>query len=815
MFKRKGFWFFVLFCLAGAGIGAYVVDQKLEPYREIAGEYDLSLVGKAEQMSFINDRQGRQIGTMFVENRYSLPLEEIPEIFVDAVLAQEDQRFYQHRGVDWTGVARAAYLNVKSGSVTQGAGTITMQLARKSFDLLGEARRREWSGYERKIIEAFVALKIEEHAHEELRVEFGDDLEGRQIAVKRKLLEDYLNLVPFGSGFYGVRSASLGYFGKEPQDLEIWECASIVACLKNPVRISPLRSIEENQKNRDHVIRRMALEQMITDSERDRFLKKPVVVDPKPIRRGKSYFYELVAAKARSLVGEDALSLGGYTIKTTIDADIQKAAEEAIKAQLLEVEQTEGYRHTKYDDYDRKEGPPKYLQGAALMIDHQAGEVLAHVGGRDYAHSQFDFIRNGRRPLGTGYFPFVYASAFEDGRHGASLVKDQRMNAKKLMVGGMVGVVGEWGMEILNPTYEDEITSREALKQSKISATVGLGLELGLEKVNETATKFGIPSRNERLLSRMLVGFDQASLPEVVSAYSAFPRGGQRVTEAQYITEIRDINGEIVFPVGGQKPRMKETQACSEAVAYQIHSVLNDVLATGNLRERSRGLIGGRFKGGGKSGTPYGFSDAWMAGYSNRVTCAVWAGFYEGGRKAIHDRAFAKDVAYPIWESMMNTAIAKFPSEEIERPESIEEVSICKVSGMRPTRYCNEETEDGSGRLSYRSTSYQEFLPRGLELGICAVHGGGVDIEELAKQARPQESFNTNPIKPQAPLLLGFDPYQSEKPTLAPEDDDADAYFADENSLIVEDRVRGERQALLRIRRPGRFQMPKQKVEVQ
>ena len=169
-FKRKGFWLFCLLCLIAVGFAARYGDRKLNPYREIAMEYNLERVGEKEEMSFIHDRGGVEIGTMFVENRFSLPLEEIPPVFVDAVLAQEDQRFYDHDGVDWVGVARAAWLNFQSGSITQGAGTITMQLARKSFDLLGEKRRREWTGYERKVVEAFVALRIEEAFPEEIGV---------------------------------------------------------------------------------------------------------------------------------------------------------------------------------------------------------------------------------------------------------------------------------------------------------------------------------------------------------------------------------------------------------------------------------------------------------------------------------------------------------------------------------------------------------------------------------------------------------------------------------------------------------------------
>lgn len=795
-------------CLILAGVAGYIGNGKLDPYREIANGYDLKLVGEKEEMSFIHDRSGTEIGTMFVENRFSIPLDEIPPVFVNAVLAQEDQRFYEHDGVDWVGVARAAWLNLQSGSITQGAGTITMQLARKSFDLLGEAQRNEWSGYERKIIEAFVAIRIEEHFRAQLKSEYPDD-DARKQAAKEDILEMYLNLVPFGSGFYGVRSAALGYFGKEPKDLTISESASIVACLKNPQRISPLNDLAENKANRDMVLKRMALEKMITNQERDAMMAKPVVVNPNPIRRGKSFLYEIVAEQARALVGVEALSRGGYIIRTTIDAAVQKAAEESMEQKLREVEASEGYQHARLVDHDESAERPEYLQGATLMIDHETGEVIAHVGGRNYAHSQYDFVENGSRPVGTAFFPFVYASAFENGRHPATLVTDEQMDLRKLGVGGLEGVAGEWGMEIANPSYEGEITLRRALNVSKIAATVELGQEVGLDNVLASSEAFGLSLPSDKLLNRMLVGFDDLSMPEVVSAYSTFPRGGSRVTARHYILEIRDIDGQIVYPVGGNGPQMAAKPVCSDAAAFQVHSVLNDVLRTGNLAKSAEGLKPGLLLGGGKTGTPYGLTDAWMVGYNSRVTCAVWVGFYEGEHGVIHDQAFAKNVAYPIWEKMMNASQPAFAGREILPPKSIEKVAICRVSGMRPTRYCNESVVDPlTGQISFPTTSYPEFLRAGQEIGICAFHGGGVDIEALAGQAAVGETLNAIPIKSKVPLLLGFDPYNSETPTLGIKDDSAEAWISDGDVLIVEDQVRGEREALIKLPLPPQFVLP-------
>ena len=814
-FKRKGFWLFCLLCLIVVGFAARFGDRKLNPYREIAMEYNLERVGEKEEMSFIHDRGGVEIGTMFVENRFSLPLEEIPPVFVDAVLAQEDQRFYTHDGVDWVGVARAAWLNFQSGSITQGAGTITMQLARKSFDLLGEKRRREWTGYERKVVEAFVALRIEEHFQRKLESKFPNDQEARKKAAKEDILEMYLNLVPFGSGFYGVRSASLGYFGKEPEDLTISESASIVACLKNPQRISPLNNLDENKKNRDMVINRMALEGMISRLDRNKMISDPVVLNPNPIRRGKTFLYEIVAEQARDLVGEEALSRGGYTIRTTIDASVQWAAEQKMASQLLQVENQDGYKHPRYSEYKKSNGPPKYLQGATLMIDHENGEVIAHVGGRNFAHSQYDFIENGSRPLGTAFFPFVYATGFERGKHPATMLNDEQMDLRKLQVGGLEGVAGEWGMEITNPGYEGKITSRRALATSKIAATVELGQKIGLSKVHAVAENFGLKLPSEKLLNRMIVGFDNVSMPEVVSAYSAFPRGGSRITARHYILEIQDIDGKTVYPLNGNGPGLESQEVCSDAVAFQVHSVLNDVLRRGNLAEPSKGLKSSLLLGGGKSGTPYGLTDAWMVGYNSRITCAVWVGFYEGDRQAIHETAFAKNLAYPIWEDMMNASQPAFVGPEILPPDSVEKVSICRVSGMRPTRYCNESFVDPvTGKISFPTTSYKEFLQKGDEIGICAIHGGGLDIEALANQAEVRDTMNSIPIKAKVPLLLGFDPYNSETPTLGIKDDSAEAWISEDEVLIVEDRVRGELEAALSLPKPPRFELPPLDFEI-
>ena len=439
-YKRKGLWVFLLLCMTAAIVGLRIADERLEPYKQQAAAIDISTIDDVEIPSMILDRKGREIGRMFVENRSKVSIEEVPHKLIDALIAQEDQRFFEHNGVDRVGVARAVWLNFKARAVTQGASTITMQLARNAFDLKSRVQALGQTGIERKIVEAFLALRIERHLTQGLVADHPDEVE-RKARMKRVVLEYYLNRIPFGHGYYGVRSAALGYFGKEPMALTIEECASLVACVKNPTQISPLSNPAKNRKARDHVLNRMLAEGMISESEWMRLSSKPVVVNPKPLRKGKSHLYEIVDDIALEKVGTEAMSRGGFRIHTTIDRDVQEQAEQSLREHLDQLEARAGYSHQKHGEFEPSPGKvPRYIQGSALMIDPDTGNVLAHVGGRDYAHSQYDFIELGRRPFGTAFLPMVYAAALEAGEHPCTTIKDEAMDARAVAVGAQEGI---------------------------------------------------------------------------------------------------------------------------------------------------------------------------------------------------------------------------------------------------------------------------------------------------------------------------------------------------------------------------------------
>ncbi|MGE9268786.1 MAG: transglycosylase domain-containing protein [Verrucomicrobiales bacterium] len=802
LLKRKGFWFFCVFCLLVGGIAAWVGWQKLQPYRERATIYDLSRIDEVEVPSQILDRKGREIGRMFVENRSKLSLDKVPDKLIKALLAQEDQRFYEHDGVDWVGVGRAGYLTLRHMEVTQGASTITMQLARNAFDLKSEALKRDETGVERKLVEAFLAMRIEREMAADLLARIPDETE-RKMAVKRRILEFYLNRIPFGSGYYGVRSASLGYFGKEPADLDLQECASLVACVKNPSVFSPLNNPEMNRTARNHVLNRMAAEGMISEEERLRLQTLPVAVNPKPILRGKSHLYERIAREAREQVGEEAMSRGGYKIHTTIDLDLQREARESMRRRLAEVEKRPGYAHPRHENYERAPGKtPAYLQGAVFMMNHETGEVLAHVGGRDYADSQYDFVELGARPTGTAFFPFVYAAAFENGKTPASSLMDEAMDNRRLMVGGREGVVGEWGMEVPNPVREGKVTARRGLNSSKIAATVRLGMDVGLDKVRAQAERFGLQPEGGELLNRMLVGWDAVSLPQMVQAYSVFPRGGSRLTETYYIRSIEDHEGNERYRSPLLSRSAASEEVCSPATAYQVHSILNDTMQNGNLAGKVEGLGELVASGGAKSGTPYGFSDAWMMSYTSKVSCAIWMGFFQGGNEPIYEGAFASDLTLPVWRKLMARVAQNYASSEISPPDSVVAVPACRVSGLRSTRYCSEPiVDEQTGAVSFRSTAYLEYFRKDDQIGYCTLHGPGTGGEGLADGKPLREALPVIPVKPTGPLLIGADPYQSEVPTIVPSDKQR-GFLLNHQSLMVDDQLQADEDAEIRLSAP-------------
>ncbi len=750
-YKRKGFWLGLLLAgLIGGLIGLAVAERYTRPYRERAATYDLEKIKVLELPSVILDRNGTEIGRIFVQNRSVVKFDAVPQKLIDALCAGEDSRYFKHHGVDYIGIVRAAKLNLQGKP--QGASTITQQLARNAYGLKEIAKAREESTIERKLVEAFLAQRIEQSYN------------------KREILEFYLNRIYFGSGFHGIRSAALGYFGKEPLDLTVGECASLVTLIKNPTNRSPINDPKANREGRNYVLTRMVEEGLLKAAEAESAKALPLTLNPQPLRRSTSHLYERVADAVASELGEDALAAGGFKIHTTILAEAQDAAQRALLASLAKAEARPDYAHPKFADYHKDSNTPaQYLQGAVLMVDHDNGDVLAHVGGRDYAQVPYDFIESGKRPLGTAFFPFLYAAGLSAKQTPATLVEDGPMDNRAVMVGAREGILPEWGMEVEAPVYEGEITARRAFEQSKIAATVRLGSLIGLPRIARTGVAFGLPMEKAELLQRLCVGWEEVSMKQAVAGIAAFARDGKLgPAKMVYVDRIEDAEGTLRY--SRKHPLLVPRQAVDPATAWQIHSLMAGACTRGSAAGAVDGLLERPFPGAGKGGSTADFADTWFIGYNKNVTCGVWTGFLQAGGGAIYPGAFSRDLALPVWQEAMNAAAPSFGGGQLKVPDTVVEATVCAISGQRATQFCQVMAPDkASGKLRSTSTAAAEYFRQGTEpTAFCSTHSGtsGDGLShDLAIANLP--ALSESPIIPKQPFVIGDDPYHTEVPSSA------------------------------------------------
>lgn len=780
-FYRRG-WFSALVALAMlclvAAFGMYSVV--VAPLRRDADKFDLEELKKLESASIIYDRNGDEMSRLYVLNRTPVPITDVPQHFIDALVAQEDSRFFKHDGVDYIGLSRAVWLNLRAGEVTQGASTITQQLARQTFNLLERS-------YKRKILEAFIAQRIEKHFS------------------KAEILELYLNRIFFGLNFYGVQAASRGYFGKDVKELTIEESATIVGLIKSPNNIQPLRHAQRALKERNYVIDRMVIEGTVTMTDGAKIKLRPLVTAPQTSDPRLSYVFDAVRREVMDLVGEERASIGGFRIYTSIDQDLQKIADESVSKHMAEVEKRPGYEHQTYaqfhailNDYRArmKRGEidpttprpvPEYLQASALMIDNTDGSILAMVGGRDFGDSQFNRATDGVRSVGTAFTPFVYAAAFSSpGLYPGTKVDDAPLDNRRVMIGGLTGILGEWGAEVDNPKWSQApMSSREALVQGRNSATVRLGERVGVPMVKQVAQKAGISSEMRDYPSTFL-GASEARLSEMCLAYANFPTLGSRPQKLNLIQRITDSNEKPVFQIAATA--LQTVQSMDPIAAYQTHTCLVDALHRGTGSPAVTDYKLGEFVAGGKTGTHYEFKDLWFLGYTSGVTCGVWAGFDK--QKTIYPGAFSNRIVLPVWTDMINASTVRFAPQEIAPPQTAERVEICQRSGMRATDYCYEKVKGADGREKSVRATYFEYIRAGTPLeGFCTQHtgegvdrvaddfkfrmpGGGISAAPLIAEAA--KWVHIEPVRMQALTIIGADPYDSEQaiPRARPVNDD-------------------------------------------
>jgi penicillin-binding protein 1A len=763
VFWMKCFAFLFVLFLVIATVGVAGAFFYLKPRYDLAQTFDLSALEEVEVASRIFDRNGRELGRIFVQNRRPVSLDNVSPHFVHALLSAEDSRFYRHDGVDYIGIIRALYYGLRSKGINQGASTITQQLARQTFELKDRTLSR-------KFTEIFLAQRIE-----------------RRLGSKQRILELYINRIYFGSGYYGIAAASEGYFGKDPEHLSVVEAATLAATIPNPYHRSPRSFPEVSKKWRDHVLVRMAAEDYIDRDACDRFRKTEVEIAAKTNITGKSAFvYEKVRQEVIDLLGYEAVSKGGFAIHTTIDGGLQEFAETALKEQLAKIEQHPDFKQETMEQYKAKKvafqesahpdqtfPAPKYLQGALMVIDNKSGAVLARVSGRDFNDSMFDRVSQGRRPTGTTFMPFVYAAAFEAGYFPGTLVDDTPMDTRQVMVGGTTGILGEWGVESFDNVYENVITSRRALAKGKNAATVRLGQKVGTEAVVNLARKAGMSfSGDLQKFNATFLGRNPSSLEELCLAYTIFPNSGRRAEKPHVIANIRDSLGNIIYT---PNVAMHGGQAIDRYTAFQISSMLEDSFKYGTAAKAKEKFGLAEFPVAGKTGTEYDFTDNWFAGYTSEVTCVAWIGFDQSG--TIYPGAFSSDTVLPVWATVMNEAAKKYEPKAFLPPPDAEPVEICLKSGELASDDCYEVVQRGEGIASQVRCTYTEHLRPGTNLEmICHLHGKGRSrLQRLTSQQNRKGPLvagyvvqeDAAPVLPIAPTVIGTDdPYKSLAPVI-------------------------------------------------
>ena len=616
------------FMVIGVGVGLGFLSATIQSAPNLRG--DIRPAASAQ----VFDVNGKLITVLHaVENRLPVTLDKIPKDMQNAFVALEDNRFYQHGGVDPRAILRAAWINLVAGGVSEGGSTITQQLAKNAF----LTQERTWK---RKVQEIIIAFQIEKQY------------------TKKEILELYLNQIYFGAGAYGVEAAAQTYFDKSVDKLNLAECAMLAGLPKSPNYYSPFNSMKAAKERQATVLDQMVkygyLDQATADKTKSVPLKlasasEPAKPDPKkkdqPIEASASYFIDYITSQLIDKYGADTVYKEGLKVYTSLDLEMQKAAEKAMRELPIMSVDKNGLQQP---------------QGALVAIDTHTGYVKAMVGGR--GTDKFNRAVLAERQPGSAFKPFVYLTALDSGKSPASIIDDKPFS------------VGNYAPMNYDRTYRGPITLRTALELSRNIPAVRLAQEVTPERVVRNAQNMGIStlvtsgSNNDITLAMALGGLTRGVTPlDIASAYGVLANQGVRV-EPVTILKVVDRNGKVL-----EQHVPKERVVVNDKVAFLLTDMMKGVI--------QRGTGGGANIGrpaAGKTGTTDEHKDAWFVGFTPDISTAVWIGMDSDG--TLNGETGGETPA-TIWRLFMQDVTAKLPWKDFPRPRGIVSATVSTRDG--------------------------------------------------------------------------------------------------------------------------------------
>jgi membrane peptidoglycan carboxypeptidase len=643
----------LLACLLAAGCESFVAVQ----FRPI----EVVPVAVPEQ-TLIYAADGSLIATLRFANRVAVDREDLPDVLVDAVVAAEDRRFYNHGGVDARAIVRAALANRRAGQIVQGGSTITQQLIKNRY--FPEAE----DTLARKSAEARLALELEQNA------------------TKDEILLDYLNTVYFGAGAYGIQAAAQTYFGLDVSELGLPEAALLAGLIRSPERASPHRHPDRARAERQRVLNAMVATRAILPGQAEVIAMLPLGVGPPPTPPGTRFPYFVEYVK-RLLLDEPALGPdeqtrvqrlygGGLRIHTTIDPALQAHADAAARA------------------FWSGEDDPEI---AIAVVRPTDGAVVATVGGRDFATRQFDLATQAHRQPGSAFKTFAVVAALREGW----TIEDHIDSGSAVLSRGPG--LDPWSVRSGTAGF---LSLRDALAASSNGAFARLALRIGPHTIAEHARLMGIDSEIGTEPAIVLGGTSQGVTPlEMAEAYGVLANGGVRV-EANPIVRITDADGALVYA----PTRVAQIILDGETTWFTTKA-LQAVVEEGTGQEAA---IDDRPTAG-KTGTSQLNRDAWFVGFTPQLAAAVWIGYPDEERPlvGVHGVGRVQGGNWParIWRAFMAAALADEPPLEFTYPENLEvTVLVDPTSGDLATQWC-PYTVEVTG------------LPSELPVGTCTLHG--------------------------------------------------------------------------------------------